>query len=352
MPLRCATCESFACTAGRADVSPDSCPMRGDFPDYRDLYDTDERRRMAYHSARVEAEGYCRWTRVREIAEFARRMGYTRIGVAHCADMGWEAGLAARYWQGYSLEAVLPPAPACAPAEQAAFFARKATHLNVICGMCVGHDSLFLRASQAPVTSLVTRDKRLRHNPVAALYTSGSYFRRVLFGERKGTDEASFQGWDENALERAASRVGAAADGPRSRLEEAMEFARLLGARHIGFSFCSGFRNEAGLLTRVLEANGFQVSSSCCKTGAVPKEEFGIQDSEKVRPGTAEMACNPMAQAELLNRTGAELVLVMGQCVGHDTATLSRLKPPVVYLVTKDRVLAHNTVAALYEIER
>lgn len=102
---------------------------------------------------------------------------------------------------------------------------------------------------------------------------------------------------------------------------------------------------------RVLVANGFEVSSVCCKSGAVPKERLGITDGRKVRPGRPEMVCNPVAQADVLESDGAELALLMGQCVGHDSATISRLGIPAVCLVAKDRVLGHNTVAALYELE-
>jgi len=58
-----------------------------------------------------------------------------------------------------------------------------------------------------------------------------------------------------------------------------------------------------------------------------------------------------ITQYELLDREGVELVLLLGQCVGHDSATMARLHAPVVCVVAKDRVLAHNTVAALYELE-
>ena len=352
MSVECAKCKSFACSAGRIDAVPEICPMRGDFPDYRDLYSTGEKRRIAYQAALVEAEGYCRWTRVREIAKFARRMEYTRLGIGHCPDMRREATLTARYLKARSLEAVLPPEGVdCDPMGQAEFFANEGTQFNVIAGMCVGHDAIFVRASRVPVTALVVRDKRLRHNPVAALYTSGSYFRSVLYGGDRDRERVAFQGWDEDTLDRISCEVSEEARGEWCRLEEVMEFAHRLGVTHLGFTFCSGFKNEALLLTRVLEANGFQVSSSCCKTGSVPKEEFDIKDAEKVRPGGPEMICNPLTQAELLNRGGVQLALVLGQCVGHDSATMAHLDAPVICLVAKDRVLAHNSVAALYELE-
>jgi uncharacterized metal-binding protein len=138
-----------------------------------------------------------------------------------------------------------------------------------------------------------------------------------------------------------------ASNGARSRLAEAMDVAHRLGAGHIGVSFCVGFKEEAKVLSKLLETNGFQVSSACCKTGSTPKEDVGITDDQKVRPGTKEMICNPLAQAELLNREGVEFVMVLGQCVGHDAATFRHLNAPAICMVAKDRVLAHNTLAGI-----
>lgn len=84
--------------------------MRGAFPPFEVLYEAKESRRLAYHAARVEAEGYCRWTRVQEIVALARRMGYRRIGIAHCPDMRREAILAGRYLREHGLEPLLPAA--------------------------------------------------------------------------------------------------------------------------------------------------------------------------------------------------------------------------------------------------
>jgi uncharacterized metal-binding protein len=130
-------------------------------------------------------------------------------------------------------------------------------------------------------------------------------------------------------------------------LAEALDLVHNLGVTRLGISFCVGFRNEAEILNRLLKTNGFQVSSACCKTGSTPKEDAGIGDEQKVRPGTREMICNPLAQAELLNRDEVQFAFVLGQCVGHDAATLRALDSPAICLVVKDRVLAHNTIAGL-----
>jgi uncharacterized metal-binding protein len=349
MIVECAECSAFMCRTGSVSAAPVGCPMHGEFPKFADLYATDEAKRTAYESALIEAEGYCRWTRLQETAEFARRMGYTRLGIAYCPDMAREGRLVGEWLRRRGLAAVLPNSEdRCSPQEQAALFERASTELNVVGGMCAGHDSVFIRASHVPVTILIVRDTRLRHNPVAALYTSRSYLRSALYAANRRSLPRPFLGWHTRAILDAAERTRANARPDWCRIEEVMEFARQFGARHLGITFCVGLRREAGTLSELLRVNGFEVSSACCKTGSVPKETLGIGEAQKVRPNQPEMICNPLAQAELLNRAGVDLVLLLGQCVGHDSATMMHLEAPALPVVAKDRVLAHNTVAALY----
>jgi uncharacterized metal-binding protein len=47
---------------------------------------------------------------------------------------------------------------------------RAETGVNVIVGLCLGHDMLFTKHSKAPVTTLVCKDRVTGHNPVAVLY--------------------------------------------------------------------------------------------------------------------------------------------------------------------------------------
>jgi uncharacterized metal-binding protein len=88
-----------------------------------------------------------------------------------------------------------------------------------------------------------------------------------------------------------------------------------------------------------------------CKVGCVPKEELGLLDHEKIRPGHFESACNPIAQAQLLNRAGTELNIMMGLCVGHDALFLKHIEGYATVLAVKDRLLGHNPMAALYTID-
>jgi uncharacterized metal-binding protein len=66
----------------------------------------------------------------------------------------------------------------CNPILQARLLNQAGTDLNVVIGLCVGHDSLFYRYSDAYVTTLVTKDRVTGNNPAAALYTSGSYYKK------------------------------------------------------------------------------------------------------------------------------------------------------------------------------
>jgi len=145
-----------------------------------------------------------------------------------------------------------------------------------------------------------------------------------------------------------AARVEATGYCRWPRVQEVMEFAWRIGATRLGVATCIGLIREANLLQEILEANGFQVSSVCCKVGSIPKEEIGLADDEKVRPGQFEALCNPIGQARLLNEAGTELNIAVGLCVGHDSLFFKHSDAPVTVLVAKDRVTGHNPVAALY----
>jgi uncharacterized metal-binding protein len=68
----------------------------------------------------------------------------------------------------------------CNPLLQAELLNQAGTDFNVIIGLCVGHDTLFIKQSKAPVTYLIVKDRILGHNPAAALYTSNFYYKKLL----------------------------------------------------------------------------------------------------------------------------------------------------------------------------
>ena len=68
----------------------------------------------------------------------------------------------------------------CNPILQAKILNKEKTDLNVIIGLCVGHDSLFYKYSDALCTTLVTKDKVLAHNPIGALYQTNTYYKKLM----------------------------------------------------------------------------------------------------------------------------------------------------------------------------
>ncbi|HOL16650.1 MAG TPA: DUF1847 domain-containing protein [Bacillota bacterium] len=174
----------------------------------REEYLKPEVLQIAQNAARVEQEGYCRWTRVEEIMVFARKAGYKKIGLAFCVGLRREAALFNRILNDNGFETVsvacktgsvpkeflglteeekLKPGQfeaMCHPVAQAELLNEQNTDLNVILGLCVGHDTLFIRYAKAPVTVLAVKDRVLAHNPLGALYAR-HYFQRRYCIERK-----------------------------------------------------------------------------------------------------------------------------------------------------------------------
>ena len=72
----------------------------------------------------------------------------------------------------------------CNPILQAKILNEAKTELNIVVGLCVGHDSLFYKYSDALVTTAVTKDRVTGHNPVAAIYGADFYFKKRFFPEK------------------------------------------------------------------------------------------------------------------------------------------------------------------------
>lgn len=157
------------------------------------IYDKEERRIMKA-AAYVEATFYMKYTRLQETAEFAKRMGYKTIGLGFCMGIQDEAKLFARYFtqQGFEVKSVCckncginkdvlklkkvskdnPVEPMCNPKGQAQYLNENGAELFVSAGLCVGHDALFAKACNGPVTTLVVKERVLGNNPMSVVYSS------------------------------------------------------------------------------------------------------------------------------------------------------------------------------------
>lgn len=152
----------------------------------------------------------------------------------------------------------------------------------------------------------------------------------------------------DGELARQAARVEAGGYCRLTRVEEIMDFARRCGFSRLGIAHCIGLQDEAAVVKRVFEANGFAAEAVACKASALPKEVLGLTDADKVSPGEFESMCNPIGQAQALDHAGTELNVLLGLCVGHDSLFMKHSAAPVTVLAAKDRVLGHNPLAAIY----
>ena len=141
--------------------------------------------------------------RIVEIIEFARRMAYRRLGLAFCIGLRREAREVEKLLASKGFEVVSSLCKIgrtskeyvgvqedqqiriggfetmCNPIAQAYVLNESQTEFNVLMGLCVGHDSLFLKYSKAPCTVFAVKDRVLGHNPLAAIYTLDSYYRSL-----------------------------------------------------------------------------------------------------------------------------------------------------------------------------
>ncbi|MCL2893778.1 DUF1847 domain-containing protein [Brenneria tiliae] len=175
--------------------------------------DDEQVAKIMHASAQVEGQYYGQLTRVEEIIVFAKKIGARKIGIASCAGLIRENRIFADILRANGLQAfgVLCKVGAqdkcnvgiddqdkiqpgqyeamCNPLMQAELCNKEKTDLNVISGLCVGHDSLFIKHSVAPVTYLIVKDRVLAHNPIGALNTSHSYYKRLTTGVRLNEED-------------------------------------------------------------------------------------------------------------------------------------------------------------------
>lgn len=153
-------------------------------------------------TARALSTGLCR---AEELVSFIKAMGWHRIGIAGCSALLSEQRLMAKLLRSHGFdvygvackagsirEEELDLCPkgegivSCNPVLQAKKLNAYGTDLNVVMGLCIGHDMLFQKYAEAPCTTFVVKDHALRHNPIAALYGMNgmSIYNRML-GDNK-----------------------------------------------------------------------------------------------------------------------------------------------------------------------
>lgn len=178
-------------------------------------YKKQDIREFALQASIQEAEGYtnrdsdpfCPYpvkSRLQEIIEFSKKMRYKKLGLPFCFGVRQEASILNEILekQGFQVVSVICKVGGikkellgikekekihigsyetmCNPIGQAEVLNSEGTDFNIIFGLCVGHDSLFMRYSQAMSTVLAVKDRVFAHNPMGAIYTANSYYCRFL----------------------------------------------------------------------------------------------------------------------------------------------------------------------------
>ena len=170
------------------------------YKDAMDCYKEEENHNIMVAAAEVECDHYCQYTRVEEIMAFAERIGAKKIGIATCVGLLKESRTLAAIFRkrGFTVFGITCKAGSTpksdvwipercnkigikmsTPILQAKMLNHAKTDLNVVVGLCVGHDSLFYKYSEAITTTMITKDRVLGHNPAAALYTADTYYKKL-----------------------------------------------------------------------------------------------------------------------------------------------------------------------------
>jgi uncharacterized metal-binding protein len=203
-PMKCALCAKKECYDGQVDcfegkAEPGACLDQED-------------RKTLLCASEIEAKYYFKMSRLEEIIEFCRKMEYDRLGIAFCIGLAEEAKtlhkILSRHFTVFSacckacgldkdalgLKKIRPgrSETMCNPVGQALLLGSEDTRLNIILGLCLGHDILFTKHSKAPVTTFAVKDRVLAHNPLGAIYSG--YYKRIKFkldervSDRSNTD--------------------------------------------------------------------------------------------------------------------------------------------------------------------
>ena len=226
MKPECAKCTKVVCGSEHYDEGRENCPTKTK----REVieravaeYSKPEIKEFARQASIQEFECYMhlpegmtpRNPRVEEVAQFARKMSYKKLGIAFCVGLREEAKTLTKILENRGFDVVSVCCKAggipketiditeeqkikgpgtwetmCSPITQAEILNSEKTEFNIVVGLCVGHDSLFFKYAQAPTTVLVAKDRVFGHNPAAGLYLSGSYYRKLMRKEPQAKQDS------------------------------------------------------------------------------------------------------------------------------------------------------------------
>lgn len=220
----CAKCPTVACVPKikadeklNIDKAPNFCPMKV-APELIEKcvseYDSPEVAEFARQASIQEFECYekvpdgrrTKNPRILELIELANKCGYKKLGLAFCGGLSSEARTLTEILENKGFEVVsvrckvgatpkerigLKPEEKiggpeywesmCSPIAQAEILNAAKVDMAVMLGLCIGHDTLFIKYCKVPMTVIAVKDRVTGHNPLAALYlTSSPYYSRLM----------------------------------------------------------------------------------------------------------------------------------------------------------------------------
>ena len=205
-----------------ADEKPDLekaplfCPMRN-LPDVIDKakaeYKDQSTREFARLASIQEFECYetlpegrrTKNPRILELIQFSQKCGYKKLGIAFCSGLADEARMLTEILESHGFEVVsvrckvgaeskesigIKPEEKirgpehwetmCNPITQAEVLNAEQVDLAIMLGLCIGHDTLFLKYCRVPVTVIAVKDRVTGHNPLVPLYLHNSYYKSLI----------------------------------------------------------------------------------------------------------------------------------------------------------------------------
>lgn len=214
--LNCARCDGFC---GHGEIRdkkelPAFCPMveKNDLlSKAKKRYDGNNLSGFYSLSTQTEKEAYEEVRgrripvrpRIKELIELGKKLEMEKIGIAFCSGLSDEALRITQILEdkGFEVHSVrckcgnidktdlnVPKEykigdpdqfeAGCNPVAQAYLLNDVPTDLNVIVGLCIGHDMTFTQESEAPGTTLIVKDRFTGHNPVISIYNN--YHKRAF----------------------------------------------------------------------------------------------------------------------------------------------------------------------------
>ncbi len=133
------------------------------------------------------------------------------------------------------------------------------------------------------------------------------------------------------------------------RLAELVSFCLEMKYERVGIAFCMDLLEQAEIVAGVLRMF-FEVFPVCCQVvgsgekKALPDNRAG---SDRVQqPGR--IPCNPVVQAEILNRVNTDLNVMIGLSLGADCLFTQASRAPVTTLFVKDMQVEDNPICVAY----